>query len=635
MSHDEDEGVSNPSSNPTFEEVVSFSRRQLVQGGLGAMALALVSGPGELLAQATGSALLGFTSVPLTGEDRVIVPPGYTATVLYAWGDPVSGGPEWDNLALDTWADQEQQAGMHHDGMWFFPLPYGGASSERGLLVMNHEYVDHGLLFRDATADWSVDKVRKSQAAHGVSVIEVAVQNGKWQVVRPSVYGRRVTAYSTMRVSGPAAGDPALRTAADPAGTTVLGTVNNCANGYTPWGTYLACEENFNGYFVHRTTPIPANQSRYGITATGSGYRWHEFDARWDSAAHPNEPNRFGWVVEIDPFDPSHTPVKRTALGRIKHEGAAATVAQDGRLVIYMGDDEQFEYVYKFVSRDPWNPSSRAANTNLLDNGTLYVAQFSAGGAGRWIPLVFGQNGLDAAGGFASPADVLIRTRQAADKVGATRMDRPEWITVMPTTRDVYLSLTNNTARGATGRPGVDTANPRVDNAFGHIVRWTEEGSNPTATSFRWSIFVQAGDRANANAAKRGNIKGDMFGSPDGLWGDSRGVLWIQTDISTSALGAGDYINISTNMMMAADPATGDIRRFLTGPRGCEVTGITATPDLRTFFVNIQHPGEPASGDSNPNATGAISTWPDGPGVGRPRAATVVIRKNDGGVIGS
>jgi hypothetical protein len=630
MKPDPADSVSNPSANATFEEILSISRRNLIRGGLGAVALAIVRVP-EAEAQSAG--LLGFTSVPLTGEDRVIVPPGYTAQVLYAWGDPVSSGPEWDTSALDTWIEQEQQAGMHHDGMYFFPLPYGSTSSERGLLVLNHEYVDNGLLFRDGFDNWSADKVRKSQAAHGVSVIEVAFQNGRWEVVRPSQYGRRITAYTPMRISGPAAGDAAMRTAADPAGTLVFGTVNNCANGFTPWGTYLTCEENFNGYFVNRGTR-PAEQTRYGIAAT-STYRWNEFDARWDAGAHPNEPNRFGWVVEIDPFDPRHTPVKRTALGRIKHEGAAPTVAPDGRVVLYMGDDERFEYIYKFVSRDPWNPSSRAANTDLLDSGTLYVARFDAGGAGRWIPLVFGENGLDAAGGFRSQADVLIRTRQAADRVGATKMDRPEWITVMPSTRDVFVTLTNNNQRGGSGVPGVDASNPRADNTFGHIVRWTEDGRNPAATTFRWSIFVQCGDRASATAAKRGSIRGDTYGSPDGIWADARGVLWIQTDISTSALGTGDYVNIPTNMMLAADPTTGDTRRFLTGPRGCEVTGMIATPDMRTLFVNIQHPGEPASETSNPNAPGAVSTWPDGPGVGRPRAATVVIRKDDGGVIGT
>jgi secreted PhoX family phosphatase len=631
MKPGDDETPSNPTTGPTIDDVLSLSRRELVKGGLGAVAMAMIQ-PQSVVAQS--AALIGFTSVPLTGEDQVVVPEGYTAEVLYAWGDPVSGGPSWDPSAQDTWEDQQQQAGMHHDGMHFFPLPYGSTASDRGLLVMNHEYVDHGLLFRDGSANWSAEKVRKSQAAHGVSVIEVALQNGEWRVVRPSAYGRRVTAYTPMRISGPAAGDPAMRTAADPAGTTVLGTVNNCANGYTPWGTYLACEENWNGYFVNRGT-VPANQSRYGINATGSGYRWHEFDGRWDAAAHPNEPNRFGWVVEIDPFDPNHMPVKRTAMGRVKHEGAASVVAPNGRVVFYMGDDEQFEYVYKFVTRDAWNPSNRAANTNLLDDGTLYVAQFNAGGVGRWIPLTFGSNGLDASGGFTSQADVLIRTRAAADRVGGTRMDRPEWTTVMPGNRDVYVTLTNNTARGASGRPGPDAANPRADNSFGHIIRWTEDGADPTATAFRWSIFVLAGDPRNANTAKRGNVRGDTYGSPDGIWADTRGVLWIQTDISTSALGAGDYVNIPTNMMLAADPASGNTRRFLTGPRGCEVTGIITTPDLRTMFINIQHPGEPASGDSNPNNPGAISTWPDGPGIARPRAATVVIRKDDGGVIGT
>jgi uncharacterized protein len=633
MKPGEIEDVSNPSDNPTFEEVLHLSRRQLIMGGLGAMAVAML-GPEDLFAQGAGGSLLGFASVPLTGEDQVIVPPGYTAEVLYAWGDPISNGPTWDNNALDTWIEQEQQAGMHHDGMYFFPLPYGSQSSDRGLLAINHEYIDVGLLFRDGFDHWSVDKVRKSQAAHGVSVIEVALQNGRWQVVRPSAYARRITSYTPMRLSGPAEGDRLLATAADPTGTSVLGTVNNCANGHTPWGTYLTCEENWNGYFVNRGT-IPPDQARYGISAAGSGYRWHEFDGRWDAAAHPNEPNRFGWVVEIDPFDPRHTPVKRTALGRIKHEGAAPAVAPDGRLVLYMGDDERFEYIYKFVTSDAWNPGSRAANTDLLDSGTLFVAQFNADGTGRWIPLVFGQNGLDPAGGFASQADVLVRTRQAGDKVGATKMDRPEWITVMPGTREVFVTLTNNTQRGTTGRPGTDAANPRVDNAFGHIVRWAEAGNDPTATTFKWSIFVQCGDPRNANTAKRGNIKGDTYGSPDGLWGDDRGVLWIHTDISTSTLGTGDYANIPTNMTLAADPRTGQTRRFLTGPRGCELTGFAAPPDQKTMFVNIQHPGEPASEVSNPNAPGAISTWPDGPGVARPRSATVVIRKDDGGVIGT
>ncbi len=631
MKRGDSDVVSNPSSNPSLEGILSLSRRQLMRGGLGVLALAVVGKPREAESR---PALLGFRSVPLTGEDRVRVPPGYTAEVLYAWGDPVSDGPPWDSNARDTWVQQEQQAGMHHDGIAFFPLPYDSNASDHGLLAINHEYVDNGLLFGDGRDNWSHDKVRKAQAAHGVSVIEVALRNGRWQVVRPSPFGRRITAYTPMRVSGPAAGDPALRTAADPAGTTVLGTLANCNCGFTPWGTYLTCEENFHEYFANRGS-IPADQARYGIAAADTGYRWSEFDGRFDAAANPNEPNRFGWVVEIDPFDPHSTPVKRTALGRMKHEGAWSTLAPDGRVVVYMGDDERFEYVYKFVSRDAWSPASRSANRDLLDNGTLYVARYGADGSGRWIALVFGQNGLDRRAGFSSQADVAIRARQAADQVGATKMDRPEMITVMPGTRDVFVTLTNNSQRGTAGQPGTDPANPRADNSFGHILRWTEDGSNPAATRFRWSVFVLCGDPRGANAAKRGNIKGDRFGSPDGLWGDNRGVLWIHTDVSAKTLGAGAYGNIPTNATLAADPRTGEIRRFLTGPRGCELAGFGSTPDQRTLFWNIQHPGEPPGETSDPKATAALSSWPDGRGVGRPRSATIVIRKDDGGVIGT
>jgi uncharacterized protein len=302
--------------------------------------------------------------------------------------------------------------------------------------------------------------------------------------------------------------------------------------------------------------------------------------------------------------------------------------------VVYMGDDSQNEYIYKFVSRDAWNPANRAANFALLDSGTLYVGRFNQDGSGQWIELTQGLNGLDAASGFASQADVLTFTRLAGDRVGATKMDRPEWVAVHPQTREVYVTLTNNTTRGTTGG-AVDAANPRANNVFGHIVRWRETGDDPTATTFRWSIFVLAGDPRNADAAKRGNIKGDAFGSPDGLWFDARGVLWIQTDVSTSALNAGDYANLGNNQMLAADPSTGEIRRFLTGPRGCELTGVVTTPDGTTMFVSIQHPGEPGSGDNNPSNAAAISSWPDGPGISRPRSATIAIRRTDGGVVGS
>ena len=626
---DEDDRPCNPSANPSFQDVLAQSRRGFLGSAAATAAVAFLGGPKELFAQS--SALLGFQSVLATGEDQVFVPQGYTAQILYSWGDPVSNGPFWDPSPADPNTAEEQavQAGAEHDGMHFFPLPLGSNSSNRGLLVMNHESAFDVESIPGFMTNIDAEKVRRLQAAHGVSIIEVSFDGSRWSVVRPSTFGRRITAYSPIRISGPAAGDPAMRTAADPTGTLVLGTFNNCANGYTPWGTYLTCEENFDGYFAFPGGTPPANMGRYGVGSLGanSRYSWHLTDPRFNAAATPNEPNRFGWIVEIDPFDPSSTPVKRTALGRIKHENAAHTIAPDGRVVIYTGDDQVFEYVYKFVTRDPWNPANRAANDGLLDAGTLYVARFNADGTGSWLPLVFGQGGLDPSNGFQSQADVLIRTRQAADRVGATRMDRPEWVAVNPVNRDVYVTLTNNTNRGVGTNPRTDAANPRSPNPYGHIIRWTEDGGNPTATGFRWNIFVLAGDPRNATAAQRGNIQGDIFGSPDGIWVDPQGRIFIQTDISSGVIGtAPDYQNIGNNQMLVADPVTREIRRFLTGPRGCEVTGVAETPDQRTMFVNIQHPGEGA---------GNASTWPEGPGIGKARSSTLAIRRDDGGVIGT
>jgi secreted PhoX family phosphatase len=501
--------------------------------------------------------------------------------------------------------------------------------------------------------------VAKSQAAHGLSVSEVARQrDGAWAPVRPSRYARRVTLQTPFAVQGPAAGHALMQTAADPSGRRVLGTVANCAASRTPWGTYLSGEENFIGYFRGPNRPS-AHEARWGLRPGEQwGYRWAEHDERFDASSHPNEPHRFGWIVELDPYDPTSTPVKRTALGRAAHEGATVALTKDGRAVVYSGEDARFEYIYKFVSRDRMKPGGGRANRTLLDHGTLYVARFDADGTGRWLPLVHGHAGLTPEAGFADQGEVLVKARQASDALGATKMDRPEWIAVDPVGGQVYVTLTNNSQRGAPGRPGVDAANPRANNVGGHILRWREgrhPGGDFDSETFRWEHFVLAGDPAAERPEARGQMQGARevaaFACPDGLWVDPRGVLWIQTDMSSADMGAGvaylkkeagtadvgpkEVAALGNNAMLAADPATGEIRRFLVGPVGCEITGIDMTPDGRTMFVNIQHPGETPGDRSDPARPTAFSSWPDHRADGRPRSATVAIRKRDGGVIGT
>jgi hypothetical protein len=624
---------SNRSGNPSIHEVSDPARRVWLQGGLGALA-ASVFAPwlAGCAAAGRGAPLLGFQGIPTSTQDTMVVPEGYEAVAFAAWGEPVGVPGQMPPFRWDmgnTAADQAVQMGMHHDGLHYYPID---ASSTRGLLVMNHEYTDDGLLHADGMKTWSAEKVRKAQAAHGVSVIEVELKGGRWQIVRPSRYARRLTAYSPFAVGGPAAGHALMQTAADPAGRTVLGTLNNCASGMTPWGTYLSGEENFAFYF-DGPDPADADQARWGLRRTGF-YRWPEHDPRFDAKQHPNEFHRFGWVVEIDPFDPASTPVKRTALGRAAHEGAWVAVTKDGRAVVYSGEDARFEYIYKFVSHDKIAPGGAKANATLLDHGTLYVARFDADGSGRWLPLVHGQGPLTAANGFADQGAVVIKSRQASDRLGATKMDRPEWLAIDQKARTVYCTLTNNSQRGEKGRPGVDAANPRANNVMGQIIQWTEDGDFDAAT-FRWQHLMLAGDPANERPEARGNIKGDIFACPDGLALDARGVLWIQTDKHASQMYKGEMQRIGNNQMLACDRTTGEVRRFFTGPVNCEVTGLTLTPDGRTMFINIQHPGETASDRSDPANPSKFSNWPDYREGGRPRSATVFIRKKDGGLIGT
>ncbi len=634
MGIDPDDFSSNRSANIPFAKVLAkrYSRRNVMRGGTVAATGFLLTGMGAGNAagqtdQDKPSSLLGFEMVSPSEEDTVNVPKGYSAAVLIPWGAPLqSDGPAWAKDASNTAEDAAQQVGSHHDGMHFFPLGKGDDASRKGLLVLNHEYIDTTLLYTDGDEEMTQAKVDKALASHGVSVVEVELTDGTWRAV-DSDHNRKVTGTTPVEISGPVPADHPELQANDPE---MRGTLNNCSHGVTPWNTYLACEENFNSYFGTDDDSWEPNQlqQRYGIDNEGFGYRWHEVDSRFDVAQNPKELNRFGWVVEIDPFDTDHTPVKRTALGRVKHEGATFTESR-GRIVVYTGDDQDGDYVYKFVGDQPWK-SVRAKGDSPLDEGTLYVARFADDGSGEWLSLVFDEGELTSENGWEDQADVLLRTREAADAVGATPMDRPEWIAVQPGTQDVFCSLTN-------GESGEGEANPRSPNPYGHIIKWRENNGDNTATTFTWDIFVLAGDPAYDDQVDLD--EDSIFGSPDGLSFDPDGRLWIQTDVSNSVQNDPEsgYDNIGNNQMLAADPDTGEIRRFLTGPKGAEITGVVTTPDQKTMFLNVQHPGEETDtiGEPTPEDPRAVSNWPDQDPEGRPRSATIVIRKDDGGVIGT
>ncbi len=626
---------SNRSSNPSIHELCGPERRVLLRGGLGlslAALLAPVAGCAATGGSAAASPTIGFKAIPALRLDRLTVPDGYVTQVLAPWGEPIGAAgaamPAFRFDAGNTAEEQALQMGMHHDGIHYYALD----GSRRGLLCLNQEYVDDALLHPDAQATWTPEKVKKSQAAHGITVIEIERKSGSagdaWTLVRPSRYARRITANTPMAIGGPAAGHVLMKTAADPEGRTVLGTFNNCASGKTPWGTYLSGEENWANYFTAADTPT-AHERRWGIRKA-TWYRWPEHDERFDTVRNPNEPNRFGWVVEVDPMDPTSRPVKRTALGRAAHEGAWVAVTKDQRAVVYSGEDARFEYLYKFVSRDAIKPGGAKPNATLLDHGTLYVARFDAGGRGRWLPLTHGTGRLTAANGFADQGEVVIKARQAADLLGATKMDRPEWVAIDERSRWVYCTLTNNTSRGAAGFPGPDAANPRANNTMGQIIRWLEDGDFSGET-FAWNHLVLAGDPANPREGAKGNIQGDLFAGPDTIAFDARGLLWIGTDTSTEHA---EMARMGNNQLLACNPVTGEVRRFLSAPMGAEVTGCTWTPDGRTMFINIQHPGGGLKRDGTDNPR-RISNWPDFNPVGRPRSATVAIRRVDGGVIGA
>ena len=666
------EPVVNHSGNTSFASVLSarMQRRTLMKGSVGAalasvMGMGLVGcsdsdddndediGNGSSGGDAQSGTELGFKPVAVSTENRVVVPEGYSAEVFVPWGTPLTGSyPEYRADGTNTGEDQENQVGMHHDGVHFFPIDQksGGNSSVEGLLVMNHEYINQSALHANgstkAVDNGGVrpsDEVRKEIAAHGVSVIHIKRDSaGTWEVVFGSPFNRRITGNTAMDIRGPVRGFSKLITRYSPSATETRGTLNNCAMGPTPWGTYLAAEENWHGYFATTDGQRPREYLRHGVNDS-SRYDWELADTSADeymrfnvsttgaSAAedYRNEANTYGYMVEIDPFTPESKPQKRTALGRFGHEGVIFAPAREGEPVVcYSGDDSRFEYIYKFVSSKPYHAAT--AGGYLLDEGTLYVARFNDDGTGDWLALDL--EDADFAGkvaaaegsmvgdiqfdGFENQADVLVNTRLAADIAGATTMDRPEWGAVDPNTGEVYFTLTNNSNRGKEGYDDVNAANPIVENATGHIIRWAEAGNDHTATSFDWDIFVFAGEQGTETVVEGEAVvtldDTNIFNSPDGLWFDYNGRLWIQTDGSDAA----PYQN---NMMLAANPVTREIKRFFVGPQGCEVTGVVSTPDVKTMFVNIQHPD---------------GHWPNA-SEDRPRDATVIVTRDDGGVVGA
>ncbi len=642
----------NPTANPTMGEIIAirFSRRDLLKGALAVSAISATVAPAALLtaesARAAGASAFTFGEVEAGVDENHHVATGYDAAVLLRWGDPLfPDAPEFDPTEQSA-ESQSKQFGYNNDFVGYIPLPDAANPAEHGLLVVNHEYTNEHLMFpgivtivegKAEVAPADKNRVDIEMAAHGGTIAEIRKVDGKWQLVKDSPYNRRITATTEMEITGPAAGSERLKTSADQTGSKVLGTVNNCAGGVTPWGTYIMAEENFHGYIIgelqagHKET---ANYERLGVP--DATYEWGRFYDRFDLSKEPNEPNRFGWIVEVDPFDVNSVPKKRSALGRTKHEGAESIVSKDGRVVFYLGDDERFDYVYKFVTAGTFNADDRAANMNLLDEGTLYVARFAADGTIAWLPLVHGEGQLTAENGFASQADVVIETRKAADLLGATKMDRPEDVQPNPVNGRVYVMLTNNTKRQA---DQVEPANPRADNAFGHIIEIAEADGDFAATSGKWEVLLQCGDPSVADVGatfSTETTRNGWFGMPDNCAIDAAGRLWVSTD------GNNPKATGRTDGLWAID-TEGDARAtsklFYRVPVGAELCGPTFTPDDQSLFVAVQHPGD--GGDDwepfgRPSYYEDLSTrWPDFKDDVPVRPAVVAITRQGGGKIGA
>ncbi|MFK8017605.1 MAG: PhoX family phosphatase [Gammaproteobacteria bacterium] len=603
-----DEESSNPSENRCFADVLNAqaSRRAVVGGTLSAAVSAMFANSagaaGRLFREKAGTTrgkLIDFTPVAVADGSGPwpSISPEYQWDVVIPWGEPIQpNGPtyQWPPSA----ADQAQQIGIGHDGMAFFPL--FPDQNTNGMMCINHEFGRNTHVL-GKPAPQSLDDVRVSQHAHGVSVVQLRKINGRWQTVE-SQRSRRIHVNTPVEFSGPVADSNLLD---NPIGNAPQGTVNNCGNGETPWGTYLTCEENFNGYFGAsaggKFVPTP-EQSRYGFTSTGFGYGWDIFDERFDlsNPDYVNEHNRFGWIVEIDPMHPNQPPTKRTAMGRFKHESVALVTGADGRAVAYMGDDQRFDYIYKFVGNANAKDTLKAG-VSPLDDGKLYVARFNDDNTGEWLELSIDNPVL--AERFDTQAELLVYTRIAADLLGATPMDRPEWVSVA-SNEDVYCALTNNSQRDVP-----NAANPLAPNPDGHIIKWRDSDGH-TGLRFDWSIYLFAENTHGTD---------DTFSDPDAIYIDPEGRLFIETDG-----GQKDGLN---NQLLVADLATGDLRRLFTGVTSDEITGITMTPDRKTLFINTQHPG-----NGDPTRTNFPASTD---GVTIPRDSTIVITRKDGGIIGS
>jgi secreted PhoX family phosphatase len=603
----------NQNQEPEFDDILA--RRSFLKGTIsfGASAFVLAAGlpTGSTLASTRSG--LTFKAVTANSDDNITIPEGFNAQVLVRWADPLhSDTPGFNQETFGSAATQALAVGDNNDGMDTFTV------DGRTVLVFNNEFTNIQTMFsnRLTQSPETDDDVNKGKAAHGLTIVELKETNEGWHVVKDSPLNRRITPDTEFFAVGPAAGSDLLKTTRDQSGTKILGTFNNCGNGKTPWGTYLACEENINGYFsssLGEEFHQSIQEERYGIAKHGKdwGYKWAQTDARFDVSTEPHEPNRHGWVVEIDPSG-QHTPRKLTALGRLKHENAELVIAVNGHVVVYLGDDERGEFLYRFVSRDQYHPNKD--NAELLHDGELFAAKFHDDGTGEWISLK--EAGM--------PDDeALIFARLAASKVGATTMDRPEWVAVNPSKAEAYVSLTNNKYRGDKASQPLNMANPRKKNPYGHILRWTPQNENHAARTFTWDIFLLAGNPTQHTNLFGGssNINTDnMFNSPDGLRFDAQGNLWIQTDGDYS--NKNDFAGMGNNQMLMGNPETGEIHRFLVGPRECEITGLTWSLDQKTMFVGIQHPGQKGG-----------SHWPDG-GNATPRSAIIAIKRDDGGVMG-